>query len=250
MDKRQSRYRQKPCDQRQFTEGGKLKVTRLRCWKGGRTVVSLHSAAAKPGQMSLTPIDELMHEPAMQFGHFCAIERRAAHLKGWCARPEMSQQHILMAPAPAERNRGALVVIADRVSLPARIVYISATGATSVHNLACAQRLGLWGSSDFPFANRADFVAAVEAGGIYIARSLSYEGIEVEIVEHELTSEQIRIYDAYTQAFQIIHANLEAALKAVNITGESKTLNSQAKAAAKSAFESNKQLFSITSSRR
>ena len=84
----------------------------------------------------------------------------------------------------------------------ARIVYVSATGATAVNNLAYAQRLGLWGGADFPFANRADFVAAVEAGGIatmevlardlkalglYIARSLSYEGIEVEIVEHALT---------------------------------------------------------------
>ncbi len=140
----------------------------------------------------------------------------------------------------------------------ARVVYVSATGATSVHNLAYAQRLGLWGGADFPFANRADFIAAVEAGGIatmevlardlkalglYTARSLSYEGVEVEIVEHELTSEQIRIYDAYAHAFQIIHQNLEAALKAVNITGDSGTLNGQAKAAAKSAFESNKQRF-------
>jgi hypothetical protein len=158
--------------------------------------------------------------------------------------------------APSQQGRAGLRL---QHALPqARIVYISATGATSVHNLAYAQRLGLWGSSDFPFANRADFVAAVEAGGIatmevlardlkalglYIARSLSYEGIEVEIIEHELSSEQIRIYDAYAEAFQIIHANLEAALKAVNITGESGTLNGQAKAAAKSAFESNKQRF-------
>ncbi len=140
----------------------------------------------------------------------------------------------------------------------ARVVYVSATGATGVQNLAYAQRLGLWGSSDFPFANRADFVAAVEAGGIatmevlardlkalglYIARSLSYEGVEVEIVEHALTREQIRIYDAYAEAFQIIHQNLEAALKAVNVTGDTGTLNGQAKAAAKSAFESNKQRF-------
>ena len=83
----------------------------------------------------------------------------------------------------------------------------------------------------------------LKALGLYIARSLSYEGIEVEIVEHELTPEQIRIYDFYALAFQIIHTNLEAALKAVNITGESGTLNGQAKAAAKSAFESNKQRF-------
>ena len=158
--------------------------------------------------------------------------------------------------APSQQGRAGLRL---QHALPqARIVYISATGATGVHNLAYAQRFGLWGGADFPFANRADFVAAVEAGGIatmevlardlkarglYIARSLSYEGIEVEIVEHELTSEQIRIYDAYAEAFQVIHANLEAALKAVNITGETCTLNRQAKAAAKSAFESNKQRF-------
>ena len=158
--------------------------------------------------------------------------------------------------APSQQGRAGLRL---QHALPnARVVYVSATGATSVHNLAYAQRLGLWGGTDFPFANRADFVAAVEAGGIatmevlardlkalglYIARALSYEGVEVEIVEHALTTEQIRIYDAYAEAFQIIHQNLEAALKATNISGDSGTLNGQAKAAAKSAFESNKQRF-------
>ena len=48
----------------------------------------------------------------------------------------------------------------------ARIVYVSATGATTVHNLAYAQRLGLWGGEDFPFASRSDFVEAIEAGGV------------------------------------------------------------------------------------
>ena len=48
----------------------------------------------------------------------------------------------------------------------ARIVYVSATGATTVHNLAYAQRLGLWGGEDFPFATRAEFVEAIEAGGV------------------------------------------------------------------------------------
>jgi hypothetical protein len=47
-----------------------------------------------------------------------------------------------------------------------RVVYVSATGATSVHNLAHAQRLGLWGGEDFPFATRAEFVEAIEAGGV------------------------------------------------------------------------------------
>ena len=140
----------------------------------------------------------------------------------------------------------------------ARVVYVSATGATTVHNLAYAQRLGLWGGEDFPFATRAEFVEAIEAGGVaamevlardmkalglYAARSLSYEGVEYELLEHKLSEEQIRIYDAYAGAFGIIHNNLDAALAAANITGSTGTLNAQAKSAARSAFESAKQRF-------
>jgi hypothetical protein len=116
----------------------------------------------------------------------------------------------------------------------ARVLYVSATGATTVQNLAYASRLGLWGTGDFPFATRADFVASMEKGGVaamevlardlkalglYAARSLSFDGIEYDIVEHKLTAEQIRIYDAYADAFQIIHKNLTEALKAANISG-------------------------------
>jgi hypothetical protein len=158
--------------------------------------------------------------------------------------------------APSQQGRAGLRL---QHALPnARVVYVSATGATTVHNLAYAQRLGLWGGEDFPFATRAEFVQAIEAGGVaamevlardlkalglYAARSLSYEGVEYELVEHALTPEQIRIYDAYAGAFQIIHNNLDAALQAANVTGERGTLNAQAKSAARSAFESAKQRF-------
>ncbi|MER8910837.1 strawberry notch family protein [Mesorhizobium sp. M0854] len=140
----------------------------------------------------------------------------------------------------------------------ARVVYVSATGATTVHNLAYAQRLGLWGGEDLPFATRAEFVETIEAGGVaamevlardlralglYTARSLSYDGVEYELVEHQLTPEQTRIYDAYAGAFSVIHNNLDAAMRAANVTGETGTLNRQAKSAARSAFESTKQRF-------
>ncbi|MFV1601595.1 MULTISPECIES: strawberry notch-like NTP hydrolase domain-containing protein [unclassified Phaeobacter] len=140
----------------------------------------------------------------------------------------------------------------------ARVVYVSATGATTVHNLAYAQRLGLWGGEDFPFQTRSEFVEAIEAGGVaamevlardlralglYTARSLSYDGVEYEMLEHALSPEQRDIYDAYAGAFAIIHNNLTAALEAANISGESGTLNRQAKSAARSAFESAKQRF-------
>ena len=157
---------------------------------------------------------------------------------------------------PSQQGRAGLRL---QHALPhARIVYVSATGATTVHNLAYAQRLGLWGGEDFPFATRAEFVAAIEAGGVaamevlardlralglYTARSLSYDGVEYELIEHALTDEQRRIYDAYAGAFSIIHNNLDAAMRAANITSETGTLNPRAKSAARSAFESAKQRF-------
>jgi predicted RNA methylase len=140
----------------------------------------------------------------------------------------------------------------------ARIIYVSATGATTVQNLAYAERLGLWLGEDFPFATRTDFVSAIEQGGVaamevvardlkalglYSARSLSFDGVEYELLEHALTPEQERIYDAYAGAFQVIHNNLDAALRAANVTGVEGTLNRQAKSAARSAFESAKQRF-------
>ena len=110
-----------------------------------------------------------------------------------------------------------------------------------------------------PFDNSVDFVAQMEKGGtaamevisrdlkamgLYLARALSYAGVEYEFLEHHLNSEQIRIYDEYADAFAIIHHNIEAALKATNITSPTgKTRNGGAKSAVRSAFESNKQRF-------
>lgn len=158
--------------------------------------------------------------------------------------------------APSQQGRAGLRL---QHALPdARVVYVSATGATTVENLAYAQRLGLWGGADFPFDKRTDFVAAIEAGGVaamevlardlkslglYAARSLSYEGVEYELIEHQLTTDQVRIYDAYAGAFQVIHNNLDAALEAANVTSSEGTLNAQAKSAARSVFESAKQRF-------
>lgn len=158
--------------------------------------------------------------------------------------------------APSQQGRAGLRL---QHALPdARVVYVSATGATTVHNLAYAQRLGLWGGDDFPFATRAEFVEAIEDGGVaamevlardlrslglYTSRSLSYDGVEYELVQHRLTDEQRRIYDAYAGAFSIIHNHLDAAMEAANITGSDGTLNRQAKSAARSAFESTKQRF-------
>ncbi|MBB6469050.1 putative RNA methylase [Aminobacter lissarensis] len=158
--------------------------------------------------------------------------------------------------AASQQGRAGLRL--QRALPDARIVYVSATGASEVESLAYAERLGLWGSTDFPFSTRSEFVAAIEDGGVatmevlardlkamglYASRSLSFEGVEYDILEHELTAEQVRIYDAYAEAYQVIHTNLGAALEASGITNGKGTLNKNAKAAARSAFESSKQRF-------
>ncbi|HEV7248135.1 MAG TPA: strawberry notch family protein [Shinella sp.] len=158
--------------------------------------------------------------------------------------------------AASQQGRAGLRL--QRALPDARVVYVSATGASEVESLAYAERLGLWGSADFPFATRSEFIAAVEDGGVatmevlardlkamglYASRSLSFEGVEYEFLEHTLTDEQVRIYDSYAEAYQVIHNRLDQALEACCITSSSGTLNKNAKAAARSAFESTKQRF-------
>ena len=157
---------------------------------------------------------------------------------------------------PSQQGRAGLRL---QNALPdARIAYVSATGATTVPGLAYAGRLGLWAAGETPFEKRTEFVSAMEAGGVaamevvardlkalglYQARALAYDGIEVDILEHPLTPEQRRIYDAYAGAFKVIHANIEEALKATGIVQGEDTLNRNAKSAALSAFEGTKQRF-------
>jgi hypothetical protein len=141
----------------------------------------------------------------------------------------------------------------------ARILYASATGASDINNLGYAARLGLWGPAT-AFTDREAFVGAIRHGGIaamelvardlkslglYTARALSFAGVEYDVLEHRLTSEQIAVYDAYADAWAIIHANLASALKATRIVdgATGATLNAGAKSAAVSRFEGTKQRF-------
>ena len=141
----------------------------------------------------------------------------------------------------------------------ARMVYVSATGATMPENLAYTTRLGLWGGPDAPFNTREDFLDAVEHGGVavmeliarelkalglYNARSLSFDGVEYEPLRHDLTSEDVEIWDAWADAYQIIHAHLGRALEATGVNdAEGAPKSALAASAAKSAFESSKLRF-------
>ena len=134
----------------------------------------------------------------------------------------------------------------------ARVVYVSATGATEVSNLGYASRLGLWGEGT-PFSNVAEFVSKIAEGGVaamelisrdmkalgmYIARSLSFDGVTYQRIDHELTPLQTDMYNEMAKAWQGVLRNVNSAL---STTGGDK--NANAKSAALSAFWGSHQRF-------
>mgnify|MGYP001182320257 CR=1 FL=1 len=147
----------------------------------------------------------------------------------------------------------ALAVIDVQRRLPnARIVYVSATGATEVSNLSYATRLGLWGEGTaFPsvhaFINaiHSSGLAAMElvsrdmkAMGVYIARSLSFDGVTYDRLEHPLTEFQREVYDELARAWQGVLRRIDQALATT-----SANLNADAKSAAKAQFWGAQQRF-------
>jgi hypothetical protein len=157
------------------------------------------------------------------------------------------------ARGPKKASLQGMAGLALQNRLPgARVMYVSATGATTPENLAYASRLGLWGGPDAPFPTREAFMEAVDTGGVavmeliarelkalglYTARSLSFEGVEYEPLRHALTPHDVAIWNAWADAYQLIHENLRAALEAVGVTEEGKPRSGQAASAALSAFE-------------
>ena len=134
----------------------------------------------------------------------------------------------------------------------ARIVYASATGATNIENLAYAQRLGLWGEGT-QFADEEDFItkigssgiAAMElvardmkAMGVYLARSISYDGVEYTQLQHKLTPDQKYMYNTMSEGWQVVLQNFD---KAMQITGSAK--NSQVKRARGQIYGSMQQFY-------
>ena len=152
---------------------------------------------------------------------------------------------------PAEK---AVACIELQRMLPkAKIVYVSATGATEVTNLAYAERLGLWGMGT-PFPSQAAFVSKIDAAGVaamevaarplkargkYIARSLSFEGVNYRRLTHNLDESQSETYDIAAKSWQVVIQNFN---KALEVTGGN--LNSKAKSnAAQRIWNSEQQFF-------
>ena len=109
----------------------------------------------------------------------------------------------------------------------ARVSYFSATGATNIENLSYASRLGLWGEGT-SFENANDFVTKIgsagisamelvardmKAMGVYLARSISYDGVKYDNVDHKLTKAQIAMYNRMSEGWQVVLQNFDKAMQ-------------------------------------
>ncbi len=154
----------------------------------------------------------------------------------------------------------ALAVVELQKMLPkARVVYVSATGASRVENFSYATRLGLWGK-ETAFPEVSNFISEMVAGGLatmeliardikqmgaYMARSLSYRGVSYSRLEHQLSPTQREIYDRLAEAWQVVLQNIEKALQMTGATGDNgkATAGNNAKSKAMSAFWGSQQRF-------
>jgi len=180
----------------------------------------------------------------------------------------MDESHNMGNATTSRGKRGrkppsnkALMGIELQRRLPkAKIVYMSATGATEVSNLAYVDRLGLWGEGT-PFRNREDFIDQISTGGLaamevtardmkamglYLARTLSFKGVGYSRLTHALSVDQQGIFNTLASGWQTVLQNIEEALELTagfeNVSGEVQ-VDRGARAKAMSAFWGRHQLF-------
>ena len=130
-------------------------------------------------------------------------------------------------------TRTAKLVIALQERLPnARVLYCSATGVSEIAHMAYAVRLGLWGSANplyptfdsFQDALKRRGVGAMEMlalemkrKGLFLARTLSWEGADFHTVEVRLGPKQIASYDGAVQWWFKVKREISNVLSMLNM---------------------------------
>lgn len=196
----------------------------------------------EPGKLAKTRVDQIVEWLGADFDGVIAFD----------------ESHNMANIVPVRGSRGvrepslqALAGVELQRRLPmARVVYLSATGATEVENLGYAERLGVWGPGT-AFQRVQEFISHVGAGGVaameliaqnlkamglYVARSLSWAPVTYEQLEHKLTPEQRQLYDTLAEAWQTALRSIHQAMELTGIvetdqeTGDTTTRNGRAKA--------------------
>lgn len=127
-------------------------------------------------------------------------------------------------------DRGEMGLLLSETFPKAKIVYVSATGATLVHNMAYMNRLGLWGKGA-AFSDFDAFMSAMNAGGLgamemlsrdlkaigaFMSRQISYRGVNYDYVNHELNEYQLEQYNKSASLWSKLITKMEDAEKNAN----------------------------------
>ncbi|KAK9863620.1 hypothetical protein WJX84_004264 [Apatococcus fuscideae] len=125
----------------------------------------------------------------------------------------------------AESKTSRAVVEIQKRLPRARILYVSATGATEPENLCFMTRLGLWGEKT-PFLDKKSLVSMLKnrgisameivamelkMSGLFLARSLSYEGVAFQQVQIDVDPAFEEIYDQAVEIWWEIFDLLDSA---------------------------------------
>ena len=160
----------------------------------------------------------------------------------------LDEAHNMKGAMPVKGKRGtkkpaeqALWGIELQKQLPkARVVYATATGASDISQYAYLERLGLWGPGT-GFDNFRDFASSISSGGLaamelvardmksmgdYMARSISYDGVQYDTITHHLDEVQTDIYNKMSEGWRTVLRNVE---KAIEITGADSKAKSNAR---------------------
>lgn len=180
---------------------------------------------------------------------------RAKEIKDWLGKDfdgiiALDEAHTVNNVLDMKGTRGkkeaakSALAVRDLIrSFPnARVVYVSATGATEIQNLAMLERLGLWGEGTaFPTLN--DFLTKIGNGGmaslelvardmkamgLYLARSLSFragknggdENVTFSRLEHKLTDQQKAVYNEISRAWAVTLQHVHKAVEATKAKGK------------------------------
>jgi diguanylate cyclase (GGDEF)-like protein len=122
-------------------------------------------------------------------------------------------------------DRGEMGLLLAETFPKAKILYVSATGATLAHNMGYMNRLGLWGQGT-AFADFDAFMNAMNAGGLgamemlsrdlkslgsFISRQISYRGVNYDYVNHDLNEYQLEQYNKSAKLWSALIKRMEEA---------------------------------------